>query len=192
MDFDKPKVYGDTSITDGLVLNLSFHLWDFHGVLTQIKLVSCQNNAWIYNPAPPAGKPTNQVQAGELKLAGYFTNNWPLILPSFLQFCSKRRGWEEPLDRDLMDRFVNPPAHLSEHGLWCCRQGVEVATWSPCSWAQPRLQSSKDAFLAHEVHQNTPKYSNHSNRLNLSDLSILKKFVGGTVSNVQALPILKT
>ena len=27
------------------------------------------------------------------------------------------RGWEEALDRDLMDRFVNPPAHLSEHGL---------------------------------------------------------------------------
>ena len=24
------------------------------------------------------------------------------------------RGWEEALDRDLMDRFVNPPAHLSE------------------------------------------------------------------------------
>ena len=91
------------------------------------------------------------------------------------------RGWEEALDRDLMDRFVNPPAHLSEHDLWCCRQGVEVATWSPCSRAQPRLQSSKDAFLAHEVH-----------RGNLSDLSILKKFVGGTVSNVQALPILKT
>ena len=27
------------------------------------------------------------------------------------------RGWEEALDRDLMDRFVNPPAHLSEHDL---------------------------------------------------------------------------
>ena len=27
------------------------------------------------------------------------------------------RCWEEALDRDLMDRFVNPPAHLSEHGL---------------------------------------------------------------------------
>ena len=38
-----------------------------------------------------------------------------------------------------------------------------------------------NAFQAHEVH-----------RGNLSNLSISKKFVGGTVSNVQALPHLKT
>ena len=32
-----------------MFLNLSFHLWDFHGVLTQIKLVSCQNNLELFN-----------------------------------------------------------------------------------------------------------------------------------------------
>ena len=34
--------------------------------------------------------------------------------PAPLDDPTDEEGWQEALDKDLMDRFVNPPAHLSE------------------------------------------------------------------------------
>ena len=38
--------------------------------------------------------------------------------PAPLDDPTDEEGWKKALDRDLMDRFVNLPAHLSEQWTW--------------------------------------------------------------------------
>ena len=49
MDFDNPKVYGDTSITDGLVFNLITVKWSWYKIGDVIDVIKVINMTDVMN-----------------------------------------------------------------------------------------------------------------------------------------------